>query len=252
MFTILKQTDFPYMETMVAAQVAAVKDIPLLSSSLAGLDSFADVLPTRLVLPVGSVEFVRKAMRLGGFTEPEWDTYPEALQPFLHREIRKIKAGSVLGHWFVKPVRTKSFTGFVYDPLQDTATLNPHDAEQYEVFQSLPAAEEVYIAEPVDFLSEHRFYVCNGQILGSARYDPNEDGNPEPEMPVVLDMVQTFCATPQAPIAFGIDIGVLSTGKTALVEVNDAWALGFYKGSIGYEAYINTLWERWQQICNCP
>lgn len=51
-----------------------------------------------------------------------------------------------------------------------------------------------------------------------------------------------------APAAFSLDIGVLEPGETALIECNDAWALGYYRGTLSHRDYIDMLWRRWDQI----
>lgn len=50
-----------------------------------------------------------------------------------------------------------------------------------------------------------------------------------------------------APRAFyAIDFGVLSTGETALVEMNDGFAVGAY--SIDAANYTDTIAPRWVQL----
>jgi hypothetical protein len=46
-----------------------------------------------------------------------------------------------------------------------------------------------------------------------------------------------------------LDIGVLSDGRTVLVEVNDAWAIGLYSKALDSKEYLQFLWKRWQTIC---
>jgi hypothetical protein len=55
-----------------------------------------------------------------------------------------------------------------------------------------------------------------------------------------------FRASGEAPSAYGIDFGVLSTGQTALVEFNDGYALGAYK--ISSSAYTDLLLTRWNEL----
>jgi hypothetical protein len=202
----------------------------------------------RQVLPVGSVEFLREAMRVAGITEPDNFSYPGPLIPLLRREVESRRAGSVLGHWFIKPKQTKAFTGFVYDTMRSPEAYDEHDREQYEAFMELDADVPVWVAEPVQFLSEWRYYVHRGEVLGSARYDPHgEDDAPRPDQAVLEDALQRM--QPVGLAAFALDLGVLSTGETALVEVNDAWALGYYAGGDLHRGdYLKMLMARWDQI----
>lgn len=65
---------------------------------------------------------------------------------------------------------------------------------------------------------------------------------------LVNEMVWALACTKNAPAAFSLDVGVLDTGETALIECNDAWALGYYKGSLAHKDYIRMLWMRWEQL----
>ncbi len=195
-------------------------------------------------MPVGSVEFVRDAMQVAGVDEPEGISYPEPLRPFLGRDVFKARAGSVLGRWFVKPVRTKVFNGFVFDTRMPRTALSVHDVEQYDAFMAIPERELVWLSDPVEFKSEWRYYVRGKRIVASARYDDQPDEAPTPDESVVQQMV---AALPfDHPCA--VDAGVLESGQTVLVEVNDAWALGLYGNCMPEVEYLDFLAERWASI----
>lgn len=201
-------------------------------------------------LPVGSVEFVRAAMQACALREPPNLTYPDALKDFLRRDVCLQRAGRILQTRFVKPVQTKRFTGFVFDPMASPE--HQQDAfvrEQHECFLSLSADDLVWSGEPVQWLSEVRYYVLAGQVLGEGRYDDGADDAPLPSREEVEAMVRAWSARDGAPQAYALDVGVLRSGETALIECNDAWALGYYRGSLEREAYLEMLWRRWQQIC---
>ena len=53
---------------------------------------------------------------------------------------------------------------------------------------------------------------------------------------------------PAAPVSYGIDFGVLASGATALVEVNDGWALGLYGRALSARDYYRLLRTRWDQL----
>lgn len=247
-FSLLIQSQMPYVETRIASQYAMVSDVPIKSAPLAELDAHAGELKGGLLLPVGSVEFVRKAMQLAGISEPGNLSYPEVLQPYLHRRVGQRRAGSVLGHWFIKPVTTKAFTGFVFDTMANPDTLDGHDRLQYNEFLMLSPDEMVWISEPVVWESEVRYYVIGDEIRGWGRYDDGPDEAAEPDLSVVAEMVKAMANVEGAPASFTLDVGVLSTGETALIECNDAWAVGYYKGSLNYKDYVLMLWRRWEQL----
>lgn len=248
MFSILRQAGTSHIEPMVAAQFAMTADVPIKATSLHALDDHATALQQGDTVPIGSVEFIRKAMALAGISEPANISYPESLRRYLRREVTQRTAGSVLGHWFIKPITTKVFTGFVFDTMENPEHLSGHDREQYNVFLSLPPETPVWISEPVTWRSEFRYYVLNGEVRGEGRYDAAADSMPAPDMFLVNEMVWALACTKNAPAAFSLDVGVLDTGETALIECNDAWALGYYKGSLAHKDYIRMLWMRWEQL----
>ena len=245
---ILKQIGTSQLEPRIASQFAMTTDTPIQSVSMEGLDHCLDELKGG-AMPVGTVEFVRKAMSLAGMAEPDNFSYPDVLGKYLMRELRQQTAGEINGNWFVKPVTTKTFTGFVLDTA-NTENLGQHDREQFEVFLSLPQNTIVWVSEPVTWLSEFRYYVESGEVIGFGRYDGGPDDLPEPDLSAVKIMASEFFKTPGAPSAFSLDVGVLGTGKTALIECNDAWALGYYRGTLSHKDYIKMLWKRWSQLFN--
>lgn len=195
---------------------------------------------------MGSVEFLRECMAAVDFSEPASITYPVSLQPFLRRKVWLAPRASVGPGVFVKPCETKRFTGFV---VKDSPFMyTDYEAEQWASLANLPADAAVWLSEAVQWQAEHRYYVLNGEILGSGRYDDGPDDWAAPDIQVVRSMVETYCADPEAPIAFALDAGVLANGETALVEVNDAWAIGLYRGSLSAEDYLRFLVARWRQL----
>ena len=247
--TIIRQAGTSHIEPMIATQYAmTADDVSIQSVRLESLGDCAAALRQGATLPIGSVEFIRKAMALAGIAEPENLSYPDALQGYLRRGVFQRRAGSVLGHWFVKPITTKAFTGFVVDTLGNPEHLSGYDREQYNVFLAMPPEALVWVSEPVTWLSEFRYYVLDGEVRGEGRYDDAPDDMPMPDRATVAEMANAMAKVPGAPVAFSLDVGVLSTGETALIECNDAWALGYYKGTLAHRDYIQMLWRRWAQL----
>lgn len=245
---ILLQRGWSSHEARVVAHHAMLADIPTSPVELQALEAYAGPLRDGVALPVGSVAFVRAAMSLAGIQEPGNLSYPEVLRPYLLREVRQREAGSVIGHWFVKPTATKSFTGFVFDTMANPDHLCEHDRVQYDAFMQLSPETRVWVGEPVVWQSEHRYYVLDGEILGEGRYDDGPEGMPSPDREYVRAMAHAMHAQAQAPVAFGLDVGVLESGDTALIECNDAWALGYYRGTLPRRDYVEMLRRRWNQL----
>ena len=207
-----------------------LSDVKVFSTKLESIDQYSELLRTKLLVPVGTVEFVREAMKLAGIKEPPNITYPETLKRFLKRSIRLTNLNNLkdLKGKFIKPVETKLFTGFVYDG----SNLNQ------------PESLLIWESEVVQWISEYRVYVLNKEILGYARYDSNEEESCF-ELELVNEMIKEFNDSPKA---YTLDVGVLSNGETALVEVNDAWAIGLYRGAISARDYANFLNTRWLEL----
>lgn len=211
--------------------------------------------------PVGSVDFMRQAMMVTGIKVPAALNYPKRLQKWLHRDIKACRKGDLPaeGEWFVKPaVSTKAFRGGVYDVAEvrqiDRLTTENYSApptelvarNDIELLRNLPNDFPVWYAPPVAWQSEWRFYVHRGLIKGAARYDKGMESAPAPERNTVARMVADLAF--DAPIAYALDVGILENGETALVTMNDAWALGFYPGTLAPESYLDMLRDRWIQL----
>lgn len=229
------------MESRLAMHFAMTSDCQIVSLDFDDIGKNANLLNEEGVLPIGSVEYVREVFRATGTPEPENISYPQCLRSFLRRDVTLKRIDEATYGAFIKPEETKLFTGFVLSDNPDE-----HDREQLEIASRLPGDTLIWESKVVRWLSEFRFYVLDGQILGQGRYDSNEEG-PEPDIDVVTQAVEAW-ARQGAPRAFGIDFGVLSTGETALVECNDAWALGYYKGTLLKEDYLRMLYSRWNEI----
>lgn len=230
---------------LAAAATMAAPALEVVRRTAEMLVRDAEELATGEAVPVGSVEFVREAMRLAGIEEPSNISYPEALRKYLAGDVRQLRAGSVLGRHFIKPVRTKLFTGFVFDSMQDPAELDEHDREQHAAFLALPPDELVWVADPVVFAGEWRYYVRGRRVIGRARYDPDgADVVAEPQAGVVERVLADLPF--DHPCA--LDFGVLDDGRTVLVEVNDAWAIGLYGEAMPAADYLDYLLDRWRRL----
>lgn len=159
--------------------------------------------------------------------------YPPELSDFMYRrveirEIHEVKQGE-----FFKPQASdqKLFRACVKDSSFQSELL----------LGQIPAGTKVVVADAVKFCSESRVYVCDGEILNICFYK----GNPlsQPDVKAIRSMV---AATKGYASAYGLDVGVLEDGRTALVELNDFCCLGNY----GLKAveYARCIAKRWPEI----
>ena len=152
--------------------------------------------------------------------------------------LKKIYAG-VLGeivnipdNWgkFIKPkAGSKIFTGRVVNGTRDLIGIG------------LPFDYPIWISEVVEFIAEWRCFVLDGRVLDVRPYTGDYHTQFDPS---VID--EAISCWKDAPIAYGLDIGVTSDGRTLVVEVNDGYALGNY--GLSPLKSINFHKARWKEM----
>lgn len=182
--------------------------------------------PARDVVPIGSVEWTREYARTAGVDLPEFPTYPAALRGFLGRLTFIQRFAFVSPDWFVKPVEVKAFTGGI----------------KSELAEEVGGGRLVWASEPVTFAAEWRCYVLRGEIVGVGQYGEGDDA--ELDLTVPRKMV---AAWPGQPAGWALDVGRLADGRVVLVEANDGWALGYYRGC-DRRAYLDVIAARWAEL----
>lgn len=182
---------------------------------------------------------------------PEPLDYPGCLDSFLHRKIsqttmkmirQRFSAGRNIFNQgpeplFIKPKAQKLFTGHVVANFRDLLrTVRIVDEEP------------LFISPVMRFLSEWRCYVYKGEVVGIGHYK----GDPLsfPSSWTLRRMIQDF--TPHAPVAYGLDVGQIlpeprsQEAWTALVEVNDMFALGCY--GLSPLLFSKMIEDRWCEL----
>lgn len=187
--------------------------------------------------PVGSIEFYQSVISRQGKNTPLPIDYPFELSLYLKRELYQGKFSDVVNGQWVKPYNTKEFEHFFYSDL-DT-----------DINDGVLPDTPVWISEPKSFVNEWRVYVMNNRIIGISQYDgleENVDLN-DNEIDEVESMINDWDG---APVSYCLDVGRFVDGTFALVEVNDAWATGYYKGTIKRIDYARWLHARWESLTN--
>lgn len=206
--------------------------------------NFEHVTLTKQTLVHGYVRTVKNALKSLGIDEPVPrvdGAPPPELLPYYGRNIWTSTMGEIRQRWaedkhlFIKPLYAhKAFTGHVtsgaISDLIQTA--------------SFPDDFEVLCSEPVEFIVEYRLFVHNGIIVDCRRYRGDY------RRLVDIDTTALACvqAYKGAPVAYSLDLGLTDDGRTLVVEVNDAFALGGY----GMPAipYAQMVIDRWVQMVN--
>jgi hypothetical protein len=162
---------------------------------------------------------------------------PSHLEKTLSNVRREFESGES-SPIFVKPqVETKTFAGCVLSGRTGLERLQHLDDEL-----------RLQASEPVDFVSEWRYYIHQGTVVGLAHYmvglaHYKGEWSVVPDKEVVREAVSAYSPN---PVAYSLDFGVTSEGRTLLVEANDAFALGAH--GIDAVAYAKMLEDRWLEI----
>jgi hypothetical protein len=189
----------------------------------------------------GDMDCIHGALKQLNIPVPAPLYFPPSLKPYLHRNIRTDTIGGLRAKMeydakpvFAKPAgRAKLFTGRVFSGVTDLFHLD-----------TVSRNEPVWCSDVVAWLSEYRVYVVGQEIVSVDFYAG--DSGVKPDQSVIDEAVANYRRSGEAPAAYGIDFGVLSTGETALIEANDGYALGAYE--ISAEAYSELLFARWRQL----
>lgn len=191
-------------------------------------------------LVVGGVPAVTSALKQLGLDIPKPNYYPEELSQFLHRDVWIGEVKDVYGYLaqetkiFAKSVNWKQMTGRVFS----------HD-DSLGKLSTLSDDTPLWLSSVVGWNSEWRVYVSNHQIKAICIYEGSDEI--KPNIKTIQSAIDILSNIDKHSKFYTFDWGVLTTGETALIESNDAWAIGAYKG-IHYRDYYELLKGRWDEI----
>lgn len=166
----------------------------------------------------GGVPFVKDGLRHLGIDIPKPLDYPKELLPYCQRRMyfTDLQGLLDLGEYpiFVKPSEeSKLFVGVIVG--------SAYELDMFKAYQGLDLP--VVGSEVLDIVSEYRCFVINGEVYDCRRY--NGDYRTLPDYDLIDEMVAAYKSS---PVAYSIDVGVTSDGKTVLIECNDGYSLGTY------------------------
>ncbi len=188
----------------------------------------------------GGIGIVRKAFEILQIEQPHMDDFPpDEILPYYGRKMWKGTMGEVRErieynkeHVFIKPLRDqKAFTGMVTnDSIHCLGTIAKFENDF-----------ELLFSEPVNFLCEYRLFIHHGRIMGAPNYKGRLDKI------IDFDVARgVLKAWEKQPVAFSLDMGLTDDGKTLIVEINDAFALGNY--GLPSQLYAKLVIDRWCEI----
>lgn len=211
--------------------------IPFDGNNLSTLDLYN---PEKIDYLVGSVEATAYFFNLIGVETPKYLGYPKELENFFRREFVKTTVDKLPNTYpyFFKPANdVKKFNGEVID--------SESKINFAKTYTGLSNSEEVYYCKVMNFISEYRCFVLDGELVGVKHY--------KGDFTKFIDMTQVHAAIAaykNAPSAYTLDFGVYINedvyGGTALVEVNDFWAMGSY--GLDPQIYKKMLVRRFNEI----
>ncbi len=196
------------------------------------LEELLDCRPDDVV--VGGIGSVTHKLNALGIEAPEIN-YPEELSVFLGRKIWQTTIDQILNNHeqrpvFIKPIRSKRFTGMVLRTETDCPRLAYCEKN-----------EPVYCSEVVDFQTEWRAFVRYGKVVDVRPY--YGDWRKHYDYRVIERAVNTFHSD---PAGYAIDFGVTDDDRTLMIEVNDGFALGSY--GLAPISYAKLLSARWSEL----
>ena len=178
--------------------------------------------------------------------EPSIPDYPKVMDKFLGRKICKDTINSISrseakwsAGYFVKPVRSKVFTGKIISSISDLVGCGNY-SEDYDVL----------VSEPLDICAEWRCFILYDEIVDVRPYGLLLDRNRKSykyhyDFKVLDSMLEAFISWEERPMACSLDICVTKDGQTLLVEINDAYSLGCYGlASVFYAKLISARWSQ--------
>ena len=223
------------------SHIAAISDdITIIRSSLEELNNYWAELIYE-AMPVGSVEFVQEAFSLIGIQQPTFNQYPDFLE--YGRTIQKVTVYDAICRCapvFIKPVELKRFNGFILLN-NGSQYCDDYDIEQFNKVMGMKLNDEVWTSDIISFNAEFRVYITAGKVVACCRYD---DGESEY---IISDEYLSKLESLFPDKTLSVDVFCLDDGKYAVVECNDAWAIGKYQG-ISDKDYFKFLKTRWGEI----
>lgn len=192
---------------------------------------------------VGDVKCVEGALKQLGLNIPNPNPYPDCLKDFLHRRVWEMSIAELESKLrdgletpiFAKPKEfLKRFTGRVF----------ASEIDLYHV-HGFSRKMNLLCSDVVDWVSEYRVYVVNGEIKHISHCE-GEKGV-DLDHGAIRNAVNLLCSSNESYAGFCIDFGLLSTGETALIELNDGYSLGAYEG-ISADVFGDLTFARWLEL----
>lgn len=199
--------------------------------------AFNGLLNDKNSMAVGGINYMRGIFKGLGVVQPKVDNPHIHLPQYLGRDVCEVTWSDIEQitkfPFFIKPLDDhKLFTGYVVK--------TPQELLHAKLRITLPDTKFV-LSECVEFISEYRCFVLNGQLVGSKNYAG--DFRVFPDFDIIENAIKDYHAQ---PAGYSIDFGVTSDGRTLLIEMNDGFGLSAY--GLNKIIYCKILETRWNEI----
>jgi len=179
---------------------------------------------------VGNITFVNAYLKRVYEIEHHDVDYPTCLSDYLYRDIwidtyENARTLSNSRSIFIKPfIKAKQFTGKVINRGENKVKCRYTDL--------------IYISSVTNFVSEYRYFIVDHKIMDCRLYS-DSDNDLKCDDNVVLEMVKAIeesdCIKGNSYL---LDVGVLYSGETALVEINSGYSFGTYGCNLKHAVQI--------------
>ena len=183
----------------------------------------------------GKIGVVLNSLEQIGITPPQALTIPEELYEFLGRSIGEttIKAVRKIENFpvFIKPKYiNKLFNGYVIFNKEDLSYIKDYEEDTI-----------IFTSDVVQFVSEYRCFVLNGELVGCKHYKGNFICTPD--FNIIKAAIKKVA---NAVIAYSIDFGITNNNETLLIEINDTYSLSSY--GLESKLFCELIKQRWNEI----
>lgn len=229
---IQSMNNFPIADWAVSAYMGFKEK----QSNIILFEDIEEVPASRYNIVVAFIEDTNKYLERLGIGPKIALNIPTELEKYTGREIRYMTMCEFMNDnqipIFVKPARrSKEFQAGV---------LTKQESKKM-FFHEHPDDTPVLVSEVVDFISEYRGYVIDGELKGIKHY--LGDFRIFPNMEIVDSAISDYKTQ---PAGYSIDFGVTNDGKTLLIECNDGFSLGNY--GLNDVTYSTLLAKRWLEL----
>jgi hypothetical protein len=162
-----------------------------------------------------------------GLCSPDDELLLNVPPAFLKRKIKRQSLGDIAAiafPSFVKPVVPKQFRGAVYQSSDELTS----------ECRGLSTDAAVFVSEPVNFTSDARTFVREGQVLDSAVYEGRERAADAATL--VADLTHSM----SLPRSVVVDVGFIDGRGWSVIEFNAAWGAGL-NGCDPDKVYLQSL-----------